>query len=163
MKHEKCQCDTPTSSCPLYGFMKGRRWEVCQGVNVEDEKRDRLLDAWQIQQEGEPSVLRKAVNLAGAVVRHAIDGFSILPTEEANVRLAVCTSGCEFWDGNEENPRCLHEKCGCWLKEKVRWRSEDCPVKKWPLIMAMAGTGRCGGCGSRAVPERETPAGEGTQ
>lgn len=78
-----------------------------------------------------PGIIRKAANLAKAAVKHVATGSKKLAADEVAARLAVCESNvCEKFD--PATVRCFHKKCGCFLKDKARWRSEDCPEGLWP-------------------------------
>lgn len=104
-----------------------------------------------------PSQLKRACNLAAAVVRHAMDGGRLVSDEDRRVRLEICES-CDR--RQSEDNTCL--ECGCYLSVKAGWRSENCPLWKWPDptgpgtkgAAAPEGqppvvAGRCGGCGSK--------------
>lgn len=82
-----------------------------------------------------PSVLQQAKNLGVAVVKHVADGMRRTSTEEYASRLMVCQGdeatgvpACPFYQAG----RCL--ECGCFLAEKAKWRSEDCPKDKWAKL-----------------------------
>jgi hypothetical protein len=148
--HEPCQCDSPTPSCPHYGWMKGHKWEHCQGVGVSAEKRQQLLDVYQRmherpQQPVAPSPLQKAVNFAKAVVKHAADGAARVDDETLAKRLAVCKEPCGML---LEDLSC--GACGCPVEVKATWQSEICPLRKWPGE-ARPGTGGCGSCKKSAA------------
>jgi hypothetical protein len=142
--HPPCSCPGPAESCPRYGFMMGRRHQVCQGVAVDPGTRDSLLDAW-AGQPAAPGPARKAVNFAFAAVGHALSLLREANSETRAARLAACLAPCEMWDGDERNPTCRHPACGCPLLEKTKWASETCPLGKWPAP-TVEGSG-CGGCG----------------
>ena len=42
------------------------------------------------------------------------------------MRRAICR-GCMFYDVAAD--RC--KSCGCWIHNKARWKSEDCPQNFW--------------------------------
>jgi len=71
-----------------------------------------------------PSVFDQARNLTKAVGKHAAGGFEKVTISQYAERLSVC-SGCEY----EKRGKCL--ECGCYLKIKAWWKSEDCPKEKW--------------------------------
>ena len=77
----------------------------------------------------EPGLLRKAANFGKAVVKHVADGGKHVSDEVYLARLSVCAN-CPSLDS--EKLRCKERTCGCRLKTKARWRSETCPLKKWP-------------------------------
>jgi hypothetical protein len=86
-----------------------------------------------------PSLARQAVNFAGAVVSHVTSGLPELDEASYQARLAVCRGGCEFFTVDDDQPRCAHGCCGCFLEVKARWADQTCPVGKWPGL-ALAGT-----------------------
>jgi hypothetical protein len=51
--------------------------------------------------------------------------------EVLEARLAICDTCPEV---NKNSPNWTCTKCGCNLKIKASWASQDCPIKKWPLI-----------------------------
>lgn len=73
-----------------------------------------------------PSTLRQAGNLAKALIKHKLDGSVKLNSDQINARLSICNQ-CEWF--RPEDDRCA--SCGCFVKEKATWRSEDCPVGNW--------------------------------
>jgi hypothetical protein len=76
-----------------------------------------------------PGLLRKAANFGKAVVKHVADGGKHVSDEVYLARLSVCAN-CPSLD--PERMRCMEKTCGCRLKVKARWRSESCPLGKWP-------------------------------
>jgi hypothetical protein len=78
----------------------------------------------------DPGLLKKAANFTKAVVKHAADGLERLPEEQYLERLTVCES-CETY--NVEKGVCRDWRCGCSLKKKAWWRSEECPKGKWKV------------------------------
>jgi|SRR6266849_345293 len=65
-----------------------------------------------------------------ALWRHVCDWCRSATKAEQNRRRLIC-DGCEFRDPVKE--RC--KKCGCRvsgiLLNKIRWRSEQCPINRW--------------------------------
>lgn len=100
---------------------------------------------------------RKAMNYALAVVRHVADGMAAAAEADYEARLDVCRT-CEL---RTEGWECRHPNCGCRLERKAAWRSESCPIGKWPgddareparPVTLDSGPGPgpgCGGCGRR--------------
>ncbi len=80
---------------------------------------------------GEPGPIRKAAHFGKAVIRHAADRFRKLNNEDYERRIAVCRecSSCDV-----ERLVCREVRCGCFLTRKARWRSETCPLNKWPEV-----------------------------
>lgn len=83
-------------------------------------------------QEEPPSLLQQATNLGQAAIRHLLNGRKKVSKEAYDRRLAICQAPCEKWNRDVNSPRCLHKKCGCFLKTKAWWESETCPLGKWP-------------------------------
>ncbi len=85
-----------------------------------------------------PSVGKMGLNLLGAATRMIVAAAKgepvILPKEEQEKRLAICTRPCEFYDPQEG--RC--SQCGCKMKglllAKIRHATEDCPKGYWPKV-----------------------------
>lgn len=77
---------------------------------------------------GGPGLIRKAANFGRAIVSHAVAGFPGADDETVTKRLNICHE-CEFY--SVENRTCLHQKCGCVLDIKVRWKDQSCPAGKW--------------------------------
>lgn len=76
-----------------------------------------------------PGLVALAVNFGKAVVAHAADGFQPADPMTQSVRLAAC-QGCDL--RRPEDNVCLHPDCGCYINVKVQWRTQDCPLGKWP-------------------------------
>lgn len=76
-----------------------------------------------------PTIWQKMIHVGTAVVRHAADGLKKLDDAAYQQRLAVC-SQCPSCDSL--NWICRDKSCGCHLKIKAGWRSENCPQAKWP-------------------------------
>jgi len=53
-------------------------------------------------------------------------GFKTVSFEEYNNRLNMCM-GCMFL--SPDGDRCTD--CGCWIKNKAKWKVEDCPQGFW--------------------------------
>lgn len=79
-----------------------------------------------------PSIPRLGYNFAKAVGRRAVAVAQGKPTEvsaeEQQRRLGLC-GRCPLvllpqW-------RCRHVNCGCWLRRKAKWATEDCPENCW--------------------------------
>ena len=79
----------------------------------------------------ELTIFEKAANLAVAVTKHVAAGMPMVSKEVLEARLAICNTCPEV---NKNSPNWTCTKCGCNLKIKASWASQDCPIKKWPLI-----------------------------
>ncbi len=54
-----------------------------------------------------------------------LNGLPVLNDEDYTKRLEICNS-CEF----RKNHTC--SICSCYLPIKARWKTTECPEKKWP-------------------------------
>ncbi len=80
----------------------------------------------------EPGLLRKVWNFGKAVVRHIADGAERVDDETFQARLTICRT-CPSCD--VERMVCRQPACGCVLEAKASWRSEACPLGKWPAAI----------------------------
>lgn len=76
-----------------------------------------------------PGLLKRAANYGKAVVRHVADGSKHVGDDVYLARLTICVDCPSF---EPEQTRCKERSCGCRLTKKARWRSESCPLSKWP-------------------------------
>lgn len=76
-----------------------------------------------------PGLWQRGLNLARALARHVADGTATVDDAAYEQRLAVCRQ-CPSCDA--ERMLCREPTCGCFLTIKARWRSESCPLSKWP-------------------------------
>lgn len=77
-----------------------------------------------------PGLLRRAGSLAKAIGSEAkamAQGQPNLTSQQVAARLAVCAS-C---DQLRSNRTCA--RCGCFVDAKARFRSQDCPLRRWPV------------------------------
>lgn len=77
-------------------------------------------------QHAEPSLFRKATNLAGAIVTHAAAGFPATDAVIVERRWSICRA-CDKFDA--EHTRC--RVCGCRMQIKISWDDQRCPIGKW--------------------------------
>ncbi len=89
-----------------------------------------------VRKQKQPDLFKKISNFAKALTKHAISGFKKTSDADYKVRLQICET-CPF---NKEG-QC--SQCGCNLRLKASFASEDCPLSKWPKL---PGSGGCG-CG----------------
>jgi len=78
-----------------------------------------------------PGLLKRAGSLARAIgseTKAKIQGQPKLTPEQVATRLAICGS-C---DQLRSNRTCA--KCGCFVDAKARFRSQGCPLRKWPKM-----------------------------
>ncbi len=92
-----------------------------------------------------PHIWNQAQHFAGAVIHHVADGLVNVSDSEQQERMKVCL-GCDRFDKD------WCKECHCYLPEKIKWRSEDCPLQKWakPTIKADSPP-KSGGCGCGGV------------
>ncbi len=138
--HNKCQCDKPTDKCPRYGWMKGRKWEVCQGINITAQKREEILTVYEHQHTtGEPSLLTKAAGFAKSIVEQITAGNPKVSDEEYARRLGICEN-CPSGLCDKTSEEWVCRACGCSLQgnailpSKARWATQDCPRGHWPKL-----------------------------
>ena len=74
-------------------------------------------------------IVKLAGNFIKAVTNHVKDGGRKVSQEELQERLEQCNN-CQFLVKN----RCRHMKCGCFITKKAKWRSESCPIGRWPKL-----------------------------
>jgi hypothetical protein len=80
-------------------------------------------------------LIQKIVNVAkaaGRVAEKAVEGGDILVSEDVkNDRMALCVlNSCGFYD--IDNNTCT--ACGCYLSQKTKLTTEECPVGYWGKI-----------------------------
>ena len=77
-----------------------------------------------------PSLPEQGKNIADLLakaIRDAVDGNELFASEfEQQRRYDICQV-CEFF--HTEQKRC--KKCGCFLQNKVTFKSASCPIHKW--------------------------------
>jgi hypothetical protein len=81
------------------------------------------------RQPAPPSLLKRAGSLAkaiGAETKAIARKQPNLTAQQVATRLAICGS-C---DQLRPNRTCA--RCGCFVDAKARFRSQDCPLRKWP-------------------------------
>lgn len=137
----------------------GRAYELCHGKSFSDRPSPSLAAAnsWRIKRDllpltGDgasvsivsqttqlPSLVIRGLNFGAALWRHAMGGFQYCSQEQVEARIAVCQT-CENFDGS----RCIMCGCACngnqEFLNKLAWKSEDCPLKKWPKTESSDGS-----------------------
>ncbi len=81
------------------------------------------------RQPAPPGLLKRAGSLAKAIgseTKAIVQRQPNLTAKQVAARLAVCAS-C---DQLRPNRTCA--RCGCFVDAKARFRSQDCPLRKWP-------------------------------
>lgn len=74
----------------------------------------------------EPSLTRKAIGIAMALVTHTAGGMQKASPEEQARRLSLCESCAHKVKGKN---KC--RICGCGLALKASWAEQRCPIGKW--------------------------------
>lgn len=72
------------------------------------------------------SWMTKAINFTIACVKHVLDGLKKTSEEQRNERWMQC-----FNCPHSQNEWFECDKCGCAIEEKVKWKSEKCPERRW--------------------------------
>jgi len=101
--------------------IKSRRQHAANGWKeiMSDEKEFR-----------EPGISRKTINFVWALTKHALDGGKKVEDVVYQKRLEICRS-CSSCD--TARMVCRDMNCGCKVTRKAKWRSESCPLDKWPF------------------------------
>lgn len=73
---------------------------------------------------GGTGLLAKATSYSVAYLRWTAAGRPHRTTEEQASTLAICQS-CEHFDADKCG------LCGCWLRQKIKMATENCPIQKW--------------------------------
>jgi len=80
-------------------------------------------------QQEPPGLIKMAGSLAKAIgseTKAIVHGQQTLTAQQVAARLAACAS-C---DKLRSNRTCA--SCGCFVDAKARFRSQGCPLRKWP-------------------------------
>lgn len=75
-----------------------------------------------------PKKLEKVKNFTKASLNFIKSGFKKSSVEVYDSRILTCLA-CEMYDVKSDE--CL--KCGCYIKYKADWLSEECPLNKWKV------------------------------
>ena len=75
-----------------------------------------------------PTKLEKAKNFTKASLSFIKSGFKKSPEKVHDSRILTCLS-CDRYDSKDDE--CL--ECGCKIKYKADWLSEECPLNKWKV------------------------------
>ena len=74
-----------------------------------------------------PSIFKMMKTFTNELANWIKEGAPNVTPESYAKRLDIC-NGCEHL--NKVSMRCM--RCGCLLEHKAKWRTTDCPEKKWP-------------------------------
>lgn len=136
-----CECDQETPGlvyCPVHDVEKSMRERAICAGNCDLATHLKYMNAWESGAMGcstcnkpskgkLPSLKKRAKNFTKAVGKRAAAGFVNVGDEEYASRLEICESNqCGHFNGTH----CL--KCGCPVKKKAKWATEQCPVGLWP-------------------------------
>lgn len=117
-----CECTQP-GWCERHQCVKSPTlFQLCR----RSQHHYRMFECPTIQ-----DTLRKAGNFTGAVVKHVASGARTVSAETVQARLSVCEN-CELC--RTEAMVCEHPECGCRLRIKAKWATQDCPLEKWPKL-----------------------------
>ncbi len=121
-----CECTEP-GWCERHECNKSwRLHQMCR----------RSRSYFQAWEEGRgPGMVTRAVNFVSAVVTHAATGAQLVDDSVVAERLAACQS-CESCD--KDRMVCRQLGCGCYVKLKATWKSQDCPAGKWAPVKELA-------------------------
>jgi hypothetical protein len=72
-----------------------------------------------------PTFTAKIITATAAAVNFVASGFAVLPEDQVNARLAVCSTCDQRTAGG------MCSGCGCLLAAKARLPAESCPMDKW--------------------------------
>ena len=82
------------------------------------------------QEQQYPSLPQQGKNLSDAIARSfkdLLEGEDIMVGKfEQRRRYDICQA-CKHFNGKHN--RCM--ECGCYLNVKTKFKSEECPIKKW--------------------------------
>ena len=73
-----------------------------------------------------PSIFKMMKSFTNELGKYIKEGAPNVTPEAYAARLDVC-NGCDKL--NSQSMRCM--SCGCLLEHKAKWRTADCPEKKW--------------------------------
>jgi hypothetical protein len=130
-------CSAEDCTCGICGAENNQH--VPPNAGVDDEEVD--AEGVNITEENKmPSVFQQAKNLAKSVYDYAASGAEKAPEKIYKSRIEIC-EGCD----KLSKGRC--SECGCFVKMKAAWGSEECPIGKWGRYEQTRG--KCGGCGGK--------------
>ena len=134
-------CTQRDCICGICGA-ENNRYDPNTEVDTEEVDAEGV-DAEGVNTTGEnkmPSVFQQAKNLAKSVYDYAASGAEKAPEKIYRSRIEIC-EGCD----KLSKGRC--SECGCFVKMKAAWGSEECPIGKWGRYEQTRG--KCGGCGGK--------------
>lgn len=111
------------ASLATHGDARSRAAVYRQGVEARAAAHARS------RQPATPGLLKRAGSLAKAIgseTKAMVQGQPTLTARQVTVRLAACASCPQL----RSNRTC--GVCGCFVDAKARFRSQTCPLRKWP-------------------------------
>jgi hypothetical protein len=135
---DNCQC-SKAGFCPKYNTTVSERdIQCCRGTSgLSPDKEEYYLEVLRRKGKGEfkpPSFAKKVVNFSKALVGHALNGLQTTSNAERAERAAICAL-CE----KNIDKTCV--ECGCPIEKKISFKSEECPLNKWPEEPKRGGCG----------------------
>lgn len=134
-KQTPCEC-VAAGWCERHRFRKTTQvWTLCRTRPDIFEKWERGEIAQVPVDDPEassgPGFGRRVLNFGRAVIRHALDGAQHVSDSVLEERLEICRqcSSCDL-----EQMVCREKSCGCRIGTKAKWRSESCPLGRWPPV-----------------------------
>lgn len=76
-----------------------------------------------------PSLMKKLRTFFKAILIHALNGFRKVDWQILKSRFRTCVKCQYFVKKASRMPYC--KICGCALKEKCQWQTEQCPAEYW--------------------------------
>ena len=121
LNENTCQCFSNRIKHEIEGVAQLETCQICPYKDMQDDPDLPVLQKM-------PGLGKMAGNFLKAVGKHVADGGKKVSEEEYESRLKECNT-CVFLVNNS---RCSHMNCGCSVARKAKWKSEDCPVGRWP-------------------------------
>ena len=78
-----------------------------------------------------PSIIKRIKSFIKELIRYIRGGTPNVSDEQYELRLKACNS-CEHLIAKDR--KC--GLCGCWVDNKAKWATTDCPDKRWPPVSA---------------------------
>ncbi len=142
VREHGCECSEP-GLCKRYRtHATRRRWEICQGIDVDPQIRAGHVRMWHEDLLAPPGAIvgtpeyasmppwgwpRRMAAAAWAALQFMRTGFALTPAQIHRARLRICQS-CEHWSGS------TCRICGCHQVVKLHLPFERCPIGKWEAV-----------------------------
>lgn len=117
--------------CEKHHELRPEACKVCH-LYVHDERYRKLWGEGEIQESIPEEVVQKtflgkAVQFAGALITHALEGFPKVPLDVFEERQTICGRCLPYYD--RARNKC--KKCSCDLSVKLWWAEQECPDGRW--------------------------------